>query len=149
MPHLFFDPVPQRRKTVLCVDDESIGLLMRKLLLESCGYAVVTASTREEALSALARHHVDVVVADYYLCESTGDTLAADISIISPELPVIVYSGASDIPIAWAAAVVNKPAEPEQLCRVIEDVIATRIEAAGGSCDGPRGAARPARASSA
>jgi CheY-like chemotaxis protein len=109
---------------VLCVDDQPVGLQMRKLLLESRGYSVLTATTHAEALSILARHRVDVVIADYYLGETTGDELAAEIRLISPNLPVIVYSGASDIPIAWATAVVSKPADPEQLCQVIEDVVA-------------------------
>jgi len=123
MPH-FCSACAKPRKTVLCISDEPIALEMRKLLLEWRGYTVLTAGTRAETLEALARRHVDVVIADYYLSETTGDTVAADIRLIAPHLPVIVYSGASDIPISWATAVVSKPASPEHLFQVIEQVVA-------------------------
>ena len=37
-------------KTVLCVDDEKIGLRVRKIMLESRGYRVLTASDGAEGL---------------------------------------------------------------------------------------------------
>jgi CheY-like chemotaxis protein len=37
-------------KTVLCVDDEKIGLRVRKIMLESRGFKVLTASDGAEGL---------------------------------------------------------------------------------------------------
>ena len=44
-----------RPKTVLCVDDEKIGLRVRKIMLESRGYRVLTASNGPEGLRAFRR----------------------------------------------------------------------------------------------
>ena len=37
-------------KTVLCVDDEAIGLRVRKIMLESHGFNVLTASSGQQGL---------------------------------------------------------------------------------------------------
>ena len=42
-----------RPKTVLCVDDEKIGLRVRKIMLESRGFRVLTASDGAEGLESL------------------------------------------------------------------------------------------------
>ncbi len=38
-------------KTILCVDDEESGLFLRKLLLESAGFSVLTASNGKDGLA--------------------------------------------------------------------------------------------------
>jgi len=113
-------------KRVLCVDDEGDCLAVRKLLLERYGYVALVAASRAEALAIIAAQPVDVVLADYFLAGTTGEELAIEINTLCPNLPVIIYSGVVDLQIPAAAAVVQKPAAPETLVRVIERVIAAR-----------------------
>jgi CheY-like chemotaxis protein len=49
---------------ILCIDDDDVALRVRKLLLGSAGYEVVTASTDEAGLEAFKQHPVDLVIAD-------------------------------------------------------------------------------------
>ena len=46
-----------RPKTVLCVDDEKIGLRVRKIMLESRGYQVLTANNGPEGLKVFDENH--------------------------------------------------------------------------------------------
>ena len=50
---------------VLCVDDETIGLHVRKLLLERAGYKVLTANDGYLGLALFSSEPVEVVVLDY------------------------------------------------------------------------------------
>ena len=50
---------------VLCVDDETIGLQVRKLLLERAGYRVLTAPDGYAGLALFSSEPVEVVVLDY------------------------------------------------------------------------------------
>jgi CheY-like chemotaxis protein len=67
----------QGQKTVLCVDDEKIGLRVRKIMLESHGFRVLTANSGRQGLSIFDDHHVDLVVLDYYMPELNGGEVAA------------------------------------------------------------------------
>jgi CheY-like chemotaxis protein len=54
-----------KSKTILCVDDEATGLQVRRMLLESQGYAVITAENGQAALDLLSSQNLDLVVLDY------------------------------------------------------------------------------------
>ena len=45
-----------KKELILCVDDEENQLAVRKLVLESKGYAVLTAASGQQALALLAQH---------------------------------------------------------------------------------------------
>lgn len=55
-------------------------------LLESRGYAVVTAGSAEEALETMARRPVDLVISDLHLSGASGASLAEDIARRWPPL---------------------------------------------------------------
>jgi CheY-like chemotaxis protein len=61
---------------ILCIDDEPVGLRVRKMLLESQGYKVLTATSGREGLQLFATHPVDAVVLDYTMPEMNGDQVA-------------------------------------------------------------------------
>lgn len=48
-------PSHQDRVTILCVDDEKRGLVVRKMVLESAGYIVLTADTVLKALEVFKK----------------------------------------------------------------------------------------------
>ena len=50
---------------ILCVDDDSTGLMVRKILLQRQGYQVITALSGPEGLQLLMAHPVEAVVLDY------------------------------------------------------------------------------------
>jgi len=105
-------------KTVLCVDDEKIGLRVRKILLESHGFNVLTASSGHQGLALLADHHVDLVVLDYYMPGLNGGQVAAEIRRRSPGVPIIFLSAYFSLPPAdleLANAFITKGDPPDVL----------------------------------
>ncbi len=42
--------------TILCVDDEQHGLMIRQMLLERVGYSVLTAGTAREGLALFSQN---------------------------------------------------------------------------------------------
>src|SRR5690349_21660646 len=55
-----------RRKKILVVDDVSTSLLMSRLLLQGCGYDVVTARDGEEALNTAVAERPDLIMLDVH-----------------------------------------------------------------------------------
>lgn len=81
--------------TILVVDDEAEIKALLVELLESRGYAVITAASAEEALEAMARRRVDLVISDLHLPGASGASLAGDIARRWPALArrVILLTG--------------------------------------------------------
>jgi CheY-like chemotaxis protein len=84
--------------TVLCVDDEAIGLQIRKALLEHAGYHVLTALSGEEGLVLLEGHAVDVVLLDYLMPGMNGGEVAARMRAMRPGIPILLHSACVDLP---------------------------------------------------
>lgn len=87
-----------KEATILCLDDEAIGLAVRAAVLRCTGYAVFTASSTEEALRILMRQHIDIVICDYLLPGTTGTEIAASIKRIKPRVRVLILSGLIELP---------------------------------------------------
>jgi CheY-like chemotaxis protein len=83
---------------VLCVDDDEIGLSVRKLLLEDQGFGVRTASNGTETLALLNTEKVDLVVLDYYMPGVDGGAIAAEIKRRHPGLPILMLSAYYSLP---------------------------------------------------
>src|SRR5947209_194988 len=88
---------PQTRQTVLIVeDDEGIAELERSRL-EEAGYAVRLAPTAADALAALGRGRVDLVLLDYRLPDAPdGLEFHAHMRAAGFDLPVVLVTGFSD-----------------------------------------------------
>lgn len=113
-------------KTVLCVDDEKIGLRVRKILLESHGFKVLTASSGPQGLALLDNHHVDLVVLDYYMPGLNGGQVAAEIRRRSPGVPIIFLSAYFSLPPAdleLANAFITKGDPPDVLVDKIRQLV--------------------------
>ena len=115
---------------VLCVDDHAPGLKIRKMFLESFGYAAQTARTGEDALSLVRQNDFDAVVLDYRMPGMSGLELARALRLHSPSLPLIVLSGyASELPGELRELVngyVAKGSHPESLLAQLEKVLGGR-----------------------
>lgn len=86
------------KKTLLCVDDETVGLGVRKIVLERQGYNVLTARDGSEGLHAFADHEVDAVVLDYYMPGMNGGVVASAMKQSKPEVPIILLSAYLTLP---------------------------------------------------
>ena len=82
-------------ETILVVEDEVTILNMSKTMLESLGYAVLTASTTDEAMQ-LAKAHADTIhllITDVVMPEMNGRELAEQLHTLYPELKTLFMSG--------------------------------------------------------
>jgi two-component system, OmpR family, response regulator CpxR len=81
------------KRTILCVDDNEQSLSIRKVLLETRGYRVVTCTKGEEALRIFQQGGVDLVLSDLVMPGLDGAELIARIKKQSPTTPAILFSG--------------------------------------------------------
>ena len=84
--------------TILCIDDEPIGLRVRKMLLESQGYEVLTATSGREGLELFASHPVSAVVLDYAMPEMNGDQVAMALKRLNPGVKILLFSAYVKLP---------------------------------------------------
>ena len=126
---------PEKRCTVLLVDDVCDSREMYAFFLRAAGYAVHEAADGGEALAMAVEFRPDVIVMDLSLPSMDGLTAIASLSA-NPEtgtIPVVVLS-AHTFPAdeqrarqAGAAAFLAKPCAPDQLARTVRQV--------SGGCD--------------
>jgi len=83
------------RKTILCVDDNEVNLIILKRYLSS-SYELLTAASGMEALSVLKREKVDLVLMDIMMPEMDGYETTEKIRHILPSLPVIFVSAKAE-----------------------------------------------------
>jgi CheY-like chemotaxis protein len=89
------------RTTLLLVDDDTDQLELRATVLKMSGYTVVSAGGPLDAMSIMAQEHgenVDVAVLDYHMPVMNGCLLAGYLRIQYPDLKIILYSAALEIP---------------------------------------------------
>ncbi len=105
--------------SILCIDDRLDGLNIRKLMLETQGYSVLTADNGESGLRLLAEHPADAVVLDYNMDGMDGLAVATAIRARYGRLPIVLLSGyPKDIPkelLDLVDATVTKGEDPQVL----------------------------------
>ena len=98
-------PQSSNKKLILCIDDYKQGLHARRLILETAGYDVITASSGRIGLRLLQSHLVHFVVLDYGMPQMNGKAVAREIRRTHPRLPIIMLSGQIDVPKSASSAV--------------------------------------------
>ncbi|MEO6911426.1 MAG: response regulator [Edaphobacter sp.] len=88
----------QEPHLVLCVDDELIGLKVRKILLERAGYRVLTAADGSEGLEIFSREPVEAVVLDYSMPGMNGGEVATKMREEKPHIPILLLSAYMGLP---------------------------------------------------
>jgi CheY-like chemotaxis protein len=83
---------------VLCVDDEVVGLRVRKILLERAGYHVLTASDGYSGLELFAAEPVEAVVLDYSMPGMHGGDVARRMRQAKPQVPILLLSAYVGLP---------------------------------------------------
>lgn len=89
----------QNSHLVLCVDDELVGLKVRKILLERAGYHVLTAIDGASGLSLFENEPIDAVVLDYSMPGMHGGEVADRMRQIKPQVPILLLSAYIGLPI--------------------------------------------------
>jgi CheY-like chemotaxis protein len=82
----------RKEQLVLCVDDELVGLQVRKILLERAGYRVLTASDGHAGLALFAVQPIDAVVLDYSMPGMHGGDVAIRMRQTKPDVPILLLS---------------------------------------------------------
>jgi DNA-binding NtrC family response regulator len=107
--------------TILYVDDEpAIGLILEDTL-ERAGHTTVGAHSVPEALQALAKGNVDLIISDYRMPGLTGLEFLELLQQEGYDVPLIMLTGYATIEHAVAAIkagavdYITKPVRPEQL----------------------------------
>src|SRR5260370_42109699 len=77
---------------ILIVDDNNMGLVARRTVLEELGYCVETCVSPQEALEQCAKTHFDVVVTDYKMPRMNGVEFIQELRKQHPAIPVILIS---------------------------------------------------------
>jgi CheY-like chemotaxis protein len=82
----------QNGRLVLCVDDERVGLLVRKTLLERAGYRVLTAPDGPSGMSLFEAEPVEAVVLDFAMPGMNGAEVAGHMRRQKPNVPILLLS---------------------------------------------------------
>lgn len=111
--------------TILCVDDEDIPRMLRKLILQKQSYKVDTASSGKEALARLEAGDIDLVLSDQMMPGMTGTELTRAVKAARPSLPVILISGVNEIPpdAVFADRFISKVGGPDLLFETVSEVL--------------------------
>jgi DNA-binding NtrC family response regulator len=116
------------RRSALVVDDDPVVMESLQQLLEMLDYDVCAASTRDEALAALARRKLDIVLLDLMLPGVKDLSLLRECLAIK-RLPIVLMTGYGTIPLAvdamkeGAMDFLTKPFAPEALPVVLQKAL--------------------------
>lgn len=83
---------------ILCVDDEVVGLRVRKILLERAGYRVLTAEDGMSGIKIFAAQPIDAVVLDYSMPGMHGGEVAKRMRHAKPNVPILLLSAYVGLP---------------------------------------------------
>lgn len=117
-------PVP----TILCIDDEALGLQIRRAVLERAGYQVLTAVDGPTGLALFRKHMIDGVVLDYYMPEMDGGAVAEAMRRERPEVPIMLLSAYINLPmdvVALADVTLLKGEGPIELLEKLRLMLAS------------------------
>jgi len=78
---------------ILLVDDNKLGLIARKAVLEDAGHRITTALEGQEAFERFAREKFELVITDYKMPRMNGLELIRRIRERSETVPIILISG--------------------------------------------------------
>ena len=127
---------------ILCIDDEALGLQIRKAVLEREGYRVLTALDGSSGLHLFAREPVDGVILDYFMPGMDGGQVAVAMRRQRPEVPILLLSAYVNLPqevVTMVDFTVLKGEGPSELLAKVRTMLNRRkedppgMEAAGGS----------------
>ena len=115
---------------VLCIDDNVLGLAIRKAILESRDFHVFTAENGPAGLELVDRERIDLVVLDYHMPGMDGGKVARELRSRHPEIPILLFSGfLAQVPESLLCSVdgcVSKGSTPETLVKEVQRITSAK-----------------------
>ncbi len=111
---------------ILCIDDEELGLLVRKMTLEAEGYDVTIASDGASGLQLFETQSFDLVLLDHSMPGMNGGQVAQQLRQRSPETPIVLLSAYVTLPeehVAMVDAYITKGEATDLLLTTIRQLI--------------------------
>lgn len=121
----------REQTTLLCVDDDKAALSGWCLYLRNHGYKVMSADNGEEGLQIFATQPIDAVILDYRMPEVDGCSVSALMKRVKHEVPILLFTGASEVPAAMCESIdayMEKGCQPRELLQRIDTLL--RIDSA-------------------
>ena len=118
---------------VLIVDDETNIRRVLAAMLQRDGYEVTTAADGQQALAAMQRAQIDVVVTDLVMPRMDGMELLRQVAVAHPDVPVIMITAHGTVDTAVGAMkagafdYITKPFDQEDLRKVIAKAARARV----------------------
>ena len=81
---------------LLLIEDNRMGRLARKTVLDELGYRTTAVSTAQEALDCVSGDRFDLIITDYRLPGMSGADFIQKIRKTQPAVPIIIISGFVD-----------------------------------------------------
>jgi len=124
-----------KKQTILIVEDEEAVRKMARAMLEQAGFAVLTATNGEEAVTTFAReaHQISAVLLDMTMPVMTGMQALTRLRAIRSDVPVVMSSGYSDVEASAESAAelgdafLKKPYTAKQLVGMINGLLGDRV----------------------
>jgi CheY-like chemotaxis protein len=115
-------------KTILCIDDSQLLLMVYKQMLTNYGYKAILASSGSEGLDILKHRAIDCVILDYHMPRMDGSAVIRCMRQLRNPPPIILVSGSDPPPeiIEQVEAFVGKTDLVPQLLESIDSVIGDR-----------------------
>jgi CheY-like chemotaxis protein len=115
-----------RPPLILCIDDDEISLRVRKLLLASAGWNVLTANSGEDGLELFKQNPIELVIADHFLTDKTGIEIAKEMKELKPRVPILILSAAAEKPdgLEFADGFLAKGGSPQMVLNTIAHLLA-------------------------
>lgn len=82
------------KRTILYVDEDERALSIRKVMLETRGYRVMTCSDPGRAVDLMRAGGIDLILADLIMPKLSGARVIDQLKAISPGTPAIVFASA-------------------------------------------------------
>ena len=123
---------------ILCIDDEELGLRIRRVILERAGYQVLTAPDGKSGLERFSAYEVNAVVLDYSMPEMNGLEVAQAMRCRKSHVPILLLSAYVELPTEATAlvdATLMKGAGPQDLVAAVQRM----VDASGLSSPPPYG----------
>ena len=116
------------------IDDEDVVIAVMKQALEFFGYTVEANKSSIEAVEVFRKNpdHYDLVITDMTMPGITGDKVAKELIMVRPDIPIILFTGYSDLideNKAKALGIkefVMKPIDSGELAEIVRKVLDKR-----------------------
>src|SRR6478752_7450500 len=108
---------------ILHVEDNQAQSDALRRILERNGFAVLHASTADEALHMCRETPVSLVLADHMLSSGRGTEFAGQIKSLKPTVPIVLHSGTLPSTMRHVDAFIHKGDSVPYLVAFIRDLI--------------------------